>query len=180
MTTLLKPSHFLLGCLILLLGANTSIAQNSDDIRNEILNQFENASEKMVSLAEAMPEDTYEWSPDGEAMPVAQVYMHIARYNYALPEMALEKEAPGNIDLDTMEEIRDKEEVIDHLKRSNEYLKTLVAELSEEELSESTELYGRTVDKWTALLQLQTHLNEHLGQSIAYARMNQITPPWSE
>jgi hypothetical protein len=23
------------------------------------------------------------------------------------------------------------------------------------------------------------HLHEHLGQSIAYARMNGVTPPWS-
>ena len=24
-----------------------------------------------------------------------------------------------------------------------------------------------------------THLHEHLGQAIAYARMNKVTPPWS-
>jgi hypothetical protein len=24
------------------------------------------------------------------------------------------------------------------------------------------------------------HLHEHLGQSIAYARMNGVAPPWSE
>jgi hypothetical protein len=29
------------------------------------------------------------------------------------------------------------------------------------------------------LLQLVAHMNEHLGQSIAYARMNGIVPPWS-
>jgi hypothetical protein len=23
------------------------------------------------------------------------------------------------------------------------------------------------------------HLHEHLGQSIAYARMNKVTPPWT-
>jgi uncharacterized damage-inducible protein DinB len=42
-----------------------------------------------------------------------------------------------------------------------------------------TRLYGRDVGEWAVLLQLVTHMNEHLGQSIAYARMNGVTPPWS-
>lgn len=180
MIFLKKATFFLFVTFALLLISSATSAQNGSDVRDEMLNQFENASEKMVALAEAMPADAYDWSPDGEAMPVGQVYMHIARYNYVLPEMALDKEAPGDLDLDNMEEIRDKEEVIEHLKQSNDYLKNLVSELSDEELNASTELYGRTVEKWSALLQLQTHLNEHLGQSIAYARMNEITPPWSE
>ena len=40
-------------------------------------------------------------------------------------------------------------------------------------------LYGRQVGEWAVLLQLVTHMNEHLGQSIAYARMNGVVPPWS-
>jgi uncharacterized damage-inducible protein DinB len=30
------------------------------------------------------------------------------------------------------------------------------------------------------LLQLVAHMNVHLGQSIAYARMNGVVPPWSQ
>lgn len=180
MTYFKKTSSYLFATFALLLISGGVSAQNGSDVREEMLNHFETASQKMVALAEAMPQDTYDWSPDGEAMPVGQVYMHIARYNYVLPEMALGKEAPGDLDLDNMEEIRDKDEVIEHLKQSNDYLKNLASELSDEELNASTELYGRTVEAWAALLQLQTHLNEHLGQSIAYARMNEIIPPWSE
>ena len=32
----------------------------------------------------------------------------------------------------------------------------------------------------TAILIVQSHCNEHLGQLIAYARSNGITPPWSQ
>lgn len=31
----------------------------------------------------------------------------------------------------------------------------------------------------SVLLQLLAHMNEHLGQSIAYALMNGVVPPWS-
>jgi hypothetical protein len=47
------------------------------------------------------------------------------------------------------------------------------------QLNEGTKLYGRNVAKWAVLLQLVAHMNEHLGQSIAYARANEIVPPWS-
>jgi uncharacterized damage-inducible protein DinB len=46
-------------------------------------------------------------------------------------------------------------------------------------LGEPTRLYGRELPRWGVLVQLVAHMNEHLGQSIAYARMNGVVPPWS-
>ena len=47
------------------------------------------------------------------------------------------------------------------------------------DLDARTSLYGRSVPQWAVLVQLVAHMNEHLGQSIAYARSNGVTPPWS-
>ena len=55
----------------------------------------------------------------------------------------------------------------------------MLASLSDADLEATTRLYGRDVAQWAVLLQLVAHMNEHLGQSIAYARMNGVTPPWS-
>jgi uncharacterized damage-inducible protein DinB len=52
--------------------------------------------------------------------------------------------------------------------------------MSDEQLAKSTTLYGRTVPQWAVLFQLVAHMNEHLGQSIAYARSNGVVPPWSQ
>ena len=51
--------------------------------------------------------------------------------------------------------------------------------MSDADLAKPAELYGREVESWAVLLQLLTHMNEHLGQAIAYARMNRVVPPWS-
>jgi hypothetical protein len=51
--------------------------------------------------------------------------------------------------------------------------------MSATDLDRDTELYGRDVGEWAVLFQLVAHMNEHLGQSVAYARMNGIVPPWS-
>ena len=51
--------------------------------------------------------------------------------------------------------------------------------MGEEALTAETRLYGRRVAGWAVLFQLLSHMNEHVGQSVAYARMNGIAPPWS-
>ena len=57
--------------------------------------------------------------------------------------------------------------------------KQAVERMPESQLTTGTTLYGRNVQQWAVLFQLLAHMNEHLGQSIAYARMNGIVPPWS-
>ncbi len=153
---------------------------DAGDFKEAFLGQFEYATSRLISLAEVMPEDAYSWSPDGEAMPVAQVYMHIARYNFLYPQTALGIESPADINLDTMEDIRDKSKVLELLQLSVDHIKQNVGALTESDLEASTKLYGRSVKGWTVLFQLQTHMSEHVGQSIAYARMNEVTPPWSQ
>ncbi len=40
-------------------------------------------------------------------------------------------------------------------------------------------IYGETVDVDGMYLRIICHDNEHMGQLIAYARINGIVPPWS-
>ncbi len=60
-----------------------------------------------------------------------------------------------------------------------DHVRAVVAGMSDGDLEAGTRLYGRDVAKWAVLLQLVAHMNEHLGQSIAYARTNGVVPPWS-
>jgi uncharacterized damage-inducible protein DinB len=104
--------------------------------------------------------------------------MHIARYNYMYPDQSLGVEAP--LAYDAFEgEVTQKEDVVEALSASVEHVRRVLAGMSDADLNAATRLYGRDVAKWAVLLQLVTHMNEHLGQSIAYARMNGVVPPWS-
>jgi hypothetical protein len=40
--------------------------------------------------------------------------------------------------------------------------------------------FGHDMTARAVLIALDGHVNEHLGQSIAYARANNVTPPWSK
>jgi uncharacterized damage-inducible protein DinB len=167
--------------LLLLTAALPLAAQDAlPDFRTEFQGQFEASARKLVALAEAMPESSYDWRPMEGVASVASVYMHIARYNYYYPEDALQVEPPAGVDYADWEEtVTDKEEAVRILSESMDHVRRVASELSDEELAAGTELYGRRVGSWAVLLQLVTHMNEHLGQSIAYARMNGVVPPWS-
>jgi hypothetical protein len=46
-------------------------------------------------------------------------------------------------------------------------------------LARSMEVFGTKMTGLDLWVLATTHLHEHLGQSIAYARANKVVPPWS-
>jgi uncharacterized damage-inducible protein DinB len=154
-------------------------AQTSTEVRDRLMGHFDIQMSKFIALAEAMPEDTYTWSPGDGVMETGQVFMHVARYNYLYPTQNLGFSLPAGVDMESLEAVRDKEQVLAALAESREWVRGMVGAMSAQELEEETELYGRTMKKWAVLTQLVSHMSEHLGQSIAYARMNGVAPPWS-
>jgi uncharacterized damage-inducible protein DinB len=144
---------------------------------SEVMLQIDASMEKFIALAEAMPAEKFGWSPGTGTMTVAKVYSHVARYNYLYPATSLAAPAPGGRDADAAEDLTSKAEIVARLKESHEHVRAVVKGLKDP--AQGTKQYGRAVPQWSVLLQLVTHMNEHLGQSIAYARMNGVVPPWS-
>ena len=163
-----------------------------DGFKTEIQRQFGASARKAVMLAEAMPAEKYGWSPGEGVASVARVYMHIARYNYMYLEQSMGIASPMGQDAYMRWEddvtarfqaktasAADKEWVIEVLSASMDHVRDNLEPMSDSDLAASTRQYGRQVQKWAFMLQLVAHMNEHLGQSIAYARMNGVVPPWS-
>jgi uncharacterized damage-inducible protein DinB len=155
------------------------VAQSPSQVRDELLLQFDASMSKFIALARAMPADRFTWAPGEGVMEVGHVYMHVARYNYLYPSDNMGVAAPAGVDLAGMEQVRDRDAAIRALEQSAAYVRTAVRSMTDAELTSTTRLYGREVPRTAVLVQLVAHMNEHLGQSIAYARMNGIVPPWS-
>lgn len=155
-------------------------AQGISGFGGELRGQFEASAGKLVALAEAMPAESYSWQPMEGVYTVAAAYMHVARYNYMYPDMYLGVDAPAGVDYGSLEErVTTRDEVVRILAASMDHVRGIMGSMSDADLAKRTELYGREVESWAVLLQLVTHMNEHLGQAIAYARVNRVVPPWS-
>lgn len=147
--------------------------------RDQILRQLEASSRKLAMLSEAMPAETWDWSPGEGVYTVARVYAHVARYNYLYLHENLDVPAPEDVDWRDLESLTDKTAVREALLASADHVRRSVAAMGEADLSRTVTLYGREVSGSAVLLQLLAHMNEHVGQAIAYARMNGVVPPWS-
>lgn len=150
-------------------------------VQDEFVGMVHYNSEQVVSLAEAIPTETYSWRPEEGVRSVAEVCAHIISANYFFSTM-LGAELPEGVNPEKLEEtLQSKEEIVEALKKSFAFIAEAGQEVSDEALLEEVDFFGgQKFNKRTILVITQTHASEHKGQLIAYARMNGITPPWSE
>ena len=46
-------------------------------------------------------------------------------------------------------------------------------------MEKKIDLFGHEMTTRNAMITVLNHMHEHLGQSIAYSRMNGVVPPWT-
>lgn len=146
-------------------------------LRQSFLHDWDNLSKKLVDLAEAIPAEKYTWRPAEGVRSVSEVFGHVAGANFIIPR-ALGIEPPEGLSRD-MEKETDKAKVVATLKQSLDHVRLAVASLPDAKLDAEVDLFGQKARGRDVLLLLLGHNHEHLGQSIAYARMNGVVPPWS-
>jgi uncharacterized damage-inducible protein DinB len=160
-------------------AAKPAAAAPADALRADILGQIADAREKLVALAEATPAEKYTWRPGEGVRSVGEVYLHVAGGNYFLPTLWGTK-PPEGIDMRNMEKDgADKAKVIAALKKSFDSVEGVIKAASPADLDKKIKIFGNDGTERQAILIVATHAHEHLGQAIAYSRMNGIVPPWS-
>jgi uncharacterized damage-inducible protein DinB len=153
-------------------AANEGIWQGYDG-------EWRYVSRLLISLADAIPADKYAWRPAPGVRSVSEVLMHIAQSNYYLLSVTGPKMPPQLESNDVEKKIVSKPEVVAYLRQSLGAVKTARSQLKPGDLQRKVKIYGETVDVDGMYLRIVCHDNEHMGQLIAYARINGIVPPWS-
>ena len=148
------------------------------DIRSDYIANIQDVEDKVLSLARATPPKKFLWRPSKAVRSISEVYMHIVGSNYALPAYAGVK-APENLSPEIEKSVTDKEQVIEYLEASFRHLRKAIENTSDTEMDKVVKTYLGDITERALYLQAVTHGHEHLGQSIAYARMNGIVPPWT-
>jgi uncharacterized damage-inducible protein DinB len=142
--------------------------------------EWGHVSTQLVALAEAIPAEKYAWRPAGGVRSTSEVFMHAAMANFYLLSITGPK-MPADLNSQDLEKtVTAKADVIAWLKRSLDAVKTAHAGLKPGELARKVKFNGRDATVDGMYLRIIVHANEHMGQLIAYARMNGIVPPWSE
>jgi uncharacterized damage-inducible protein DinB len=149
------------------------------DMRALVLEDLKDSEAKLTGLAEAIPADKYAWRPAEGVRSVSEVFMHVANANYFFPTF-WGVETPASVKGQNLEKsVTEKAKVVQTLKDSFAHLEKAVEGISDEQMGKSVNFFGTQMSMGSLLLHVANHEHEHLGQSIAYARMIGVTPPWS-
>ncbi|MFH5830898.1 DinB family protein [Halalkalibaculum sp. DA3122] len=176
-----KTLTTLFAAVVLVFSGYPASAQESSEnnFKQQFIGQFDYSS-RVLELAKAMPAEHYDWRPMEGVSSVGEVYRHIAGANFSMLQGALDIPAPDGVDMENISSMTGKEEIVSLLEQSIQHVKESVQNMPDAKLREQTEIYGRSTDGQGVLVMLLSHMSEHVGQSIAYARMNEVVPPWSQ
>jgi len=148
--------------------------------RSEVLAEVMIQEDKFTRLAEAIPADKYTWRPAPDVRSFAELFLHVSAANYNLYKL-VGTPPPADIDVKGLEKsTTDKTKVIATLKDSFAHAKKAIKAMSDTDLEKSLDWFGGKNTQRGILLFIVRHAAEHLGQAIAYARVNGIVPPWTE
>jgi len=158
----------------------TTAVPPSSGARAEFLEGLAYYEQRFTRLAEAIPAEKYAWRPGEGVRSIGEVYAHITAANYGVAH-ALGMQAPAGLDFKAIQAAAaDKAKITQLLKDSFAHLRQAILPINDGDMDKPQKMFGRQTAVRGAFMIIIGHFGEHLGQSIAYARVNGITPPWTE
>ena len=148
--------------------------------RSEVLALVMIQENEFLRLANAFPAEKYTWRPAPGVKSVAEVFLHVSAANYNMYKL-VGAPSPAGLDVAGMEQsTTDKAKVIATLRASYAHAKKAITDMPDANLEKTMDWLGGKITQRGVLLYIIPHIAEHLGQAIAYARINGVVPPWSE
>lgn len=154
------------------------------EVRKQYMADMDTLQRKFLALANAFPAEKYSWRPAPGIRSVGEVFMHVASEFYVYAPMAYgAARSPviprGQDSFKNFESHSTKDDVLKHLTEGFAYAKQSIDAVDPAQLTGSRKLFGGDHTIVETSFVMVDDLHEHLGQLIAYARMNGVVPPWS-
>jgi uncharacterized damage-inducible protein DinB len=170
-----------------LVSATTTRAQTAQ-IVTDLVNDVSQVEQKLVGLAKAIPAAKYDWRPGAGVRSIGEVFLHVASDNYLIPAVIGIPADPATgikgedykTALAFEKRQLSQDEIVAELEKSFAHLKRVMNETTPEKVESKVSLFGQSFTMQQTWILATTHLHEHLGQAIAYARSNGVVPPWSQ
>jgi uncharacterized damage-inducible protein DinB len=162
-------------------GQDVMTKEAAASVKTAFVADIEAMRVKFLGLAEAFPQDKYTWRPMDGVRSVSEVLMLIASEGYGFAPTALGGQgAMSREESAKLATTTDKAQVIAHLTKAFAHAKQALEAIDPGTLVAKRRAMGQDRSTPEIVLLVAGDMHEHLGQLIAYARMNGIKPPWSK
>lgn len=172
MSTVFNMKKILVISLFSLLIFKNLNAQN--DVKSAFLVKWENSKNYLLEIAEAMPEEAYNFKPTERQMSFQEQLLHIRKNMFWLSETYILKFDSIKYEQKTP---KDKTEIITELEIAFNSVSTIVKTISLDDLTTEVDFFAGPKSKLQILNLLQDHVTHHRGQIIVYLNLNNIVPP---
>lgn len=185
---------FLLSLLTLSLVSAASIsaaAQSQDaaasadhtapsyDMKAQSLVDLERVQKKFVDLLNVAPADKMTWRPSPDSRSFAELFLHVAGERYGILSL-MGAEKPAGFDGKTFQKsTTDKAQILAELNRTWEFAQKAINGMTNADFAKLIPKLGPQANAGDVVYILVGDAHEHLGQAVAYARVNGIVPPWT-
>jgi len=170
-------------------GAVSALAQNSDaaadhtapsyDMKAQALFDLAAVQKKFVDLANAVPADKLTWRPSDDSRSFAEVFLHVSGERYQILALG-GAQPPADFDGKTFEKsTTDRARLIEELNKSWDFAQKTINAMTNADFAKLLPKLGPQANAGDVVYILVADAHEHLGQSVAYARVNGIVPPWT-
>jgi len=164
----------------------------ADPVSTYFDGELKEAEHDAVGLAQAMPADKYNFSPDSAGIKgaqfkgvrtFAQQAKHMATIIYMVSAAALGEKPPVNIGTgdNGPDSLTSKDQIVAYLKGAFAYGHKSIATLTaKNQLDKVKGPFGGDMMRLEAASMVTWHTFDHYGQMVVYARMNGVVPPSSQ
>jgi uncharacterized damage-inducible protein DinB len=160
-------------------AASTDKTAPSYDMKAQALLDLDTQNKKFISLAEALPQDKFNWRPSPDARSFAEVFLHVAGERYDILALG-GATIPVGFDSKIYEKsTTDKAKIVTELKKTGDFMQATIGSMSNADFARPIPKLGPEANAGDVVYILVADAHEHMGQLVAYARANDIVPPWT-
>jgi hypothetical protein len=158
-------------------------AQTATSMKDAQVQDLKTMKEKFAGLANAIPQDKWDWRPMDGTRSVKDVLALMVAEGNLFPRVWGTPAAQGT-GANFGEEVGrasalQGSALVAEMNKAFDHMIASVQGMDDGARMKGVKFFGQDTDAGTAVGMAATDMHEHLGQLIAYARMNQVVPPWS-
>lgn len=151
----------------------------SYDMKAQSLADLQGLQKKFVSLANAIPADKFTWRPSEDSRSFAEVFLHVSGERYQILALG-GATPPADFNGKTFEKsTTDKARIVEELNKSWDFAQNTINGMTNADFAKLLPKLGPQANAGDVVYILVADAHEHLGQLVAYARVNGIVPPWT-
>lgn len=158
---------------MLVLGMNVKAQQVT---KAQLVKAWDDMTAMVVGTAKAMPAEHYGWTPAEGIGYFGKLVSHQIQANYGFAPAIFGLEKPENAP-SWDDEVKD--DVVKTMEASFKYIKDGISKMTQANLDEQVEVFGKTTSRLRAILILTSHLQREHGKAITYVRIKGVAPAGS-